>query len=117
MKLFAFIASSLLYLIPVALSVSSRPDKFEQYQSVSRVAPIQLDDLSYDDITSKPRDYHAVVILTAMEARFGCVLCRDFQPEFDLIARSWNKGSKPDDLKLLFGTLDFNNGKATFQRV
>lgn len=117
MKLFAFIASSLLYLIPVALSASSSPDKFEQYQSVSRVAPIELDDLSYDDITSKPRDYHAVVILTAMEARFGCVLCRDFQPEFDLIARSWNKGSKSDDLKLLFGTLDFNNGKAAFQRL
>ncbi|KAL4737397.1 hypothetical protein BDV11DRAFT_191861 [Aspergillus similis] len=116
MKLFTFIAS-LLYLIPATLAAAPNIDKFEKYQSISRLAPIQLNDLSYDDITSKPRDYHVAVILTATEARFGCVLCRDFQPEFDLIARSWNKGSKPHDLKLLFGTLDFRNGKAAFQKL
>jgi oligosaccharyltransferase complex subunit gamma len=116
MKLFTFIAS-LLYFIPATLAAAPITDKFEKYQSISRLAPLQLNDLSYDDITSKPRDYHVAVVLTATEARFGCVLCRDFQPEFDLIARSWNKGSKPDDLKLLFGTLDFRNGKAAFQKV
>ncbi|KAL4912130.1 hypothetical protein BDW62DRAFT_195383 [Aspergillus aurantiobrunneus] len=116
MKLFALFAS-FLYFIPVAHAASSSTDKFDQYQSLSSLAPIQLDDSSYDYITSKPRDYYVAVILTAMEARFGCVLCRDFQPEFDLIARSWNKGSKPDDLKLLFGTLDFKNGKVTFQKL
>ncbi|KAL4768355.1 hypothetical protein BDW60DRAFT_197603 [Aspergillus nidulans var. acristatus] len=116
MKLFTFIAS-LLYFIPATLAAAPITDKFEKYQSISRLAPLQLNDLSYDDITSKPRDYHVAVVLTATEARFGCVLCRDFQPEFDLIARSWNKGSKPDDLKLLFGTLDFRNGKAAFQKL
>ncbi|KAL3469467.1 hypothetical protein BJX99DRAFT_241248 [Aspergillus californicus] len=116
MKLFALV-TSLLYLTPISLAVTSSSDKFDRYQSLSRLAPIQLDDSSYDDITSKPRDYHVAVILTAMEARFGCALCREFQPEFDLIARSWNKGSKHDDLKLLFGTLDFRNGKAAFQRL
>ncbi|KAI9368197.1 hypothetical protein BJX61DRAFT_537439 [Aspergillus egyptiacus] len=116
MKLFT-VLRSLLYLIPVALAASSSLDKFERYQSISRLGPLQLDDSSYDDLTSKPRDYHVVVILTAMESRFGCMLCRQFQPEFDLIARSWNKGSKPDDLKLLFGALDFNDGKSTFQKL
>ncbi|KAL2833219.1 hypothetical protein BDW59DRAFT_138291 [Aspergillus cavernicola] len=116
MKLFTLF-TSLFYLISITLATSSSPNKFEQYQSLSRLAPIQLDDSSYDDLTSKPRDYYAAVILTAMESRFGCVLCREFQPEFDLIARSWNKGSTPDDFKLLFGTLDFNNGKAAFQRL
>ncbi|KAL4760452.1 OST3/OST6 family protein [Aspergillus foveolatus] len=116
MKLFTFIAS-LLYLIPATLAAAPNTDKFEKYQSISRLAPLQLNDSSYDDITSKPRDYHVAVVLTATEARFGCVLCRDFQPEFDLIARSWNKGSKPDDLKLLFGTLDFRNGKTAFQKL
>ncbi|KAL4947747.1 hypothetical protein BDW69DRAFT_177804 [Aspergillus filifer] len=116
MKVFNVI-TSLLFFFPIGLFAASSPDKFEHYQSLSRAAPVQLDDASYDDITSTPRDYYAAVILTAMEARFGCVLCRDFQPEFDLIARSWNKGSKPADLKLLFGTLDFTNGKAAFQRL
>ncbi|KAL4814179.1 hypothetical protein BDW67DRAFT_166318 [Aspergillus spinulosporus] len=116
MKLSTIIAL-FLYLIPATLAAAPTTNKFEKYQSISRLAPIQLNDLTYDDITSKPRDYHVAVILTATEARFGCVLCRDFQPEFDLIARSWNKGSKPDDLKLLFGTLDFRNGKAAFQKL
>jgi oligosaccharyltransferase complex subunit gamma len=116
MKLFTLIPS-VLYLFSVAFAASPNVDKFERYQSISRLAPLQLDDSSYDDLIAKPRDYYAAVILTAMEARFGCTLCRDFQPEFDLIARSWNKGNKPDDLKLLFGTLDFTNGKNTFQKV
>ncbi|KAL4785834.1 hypothetical protein BJX76DRAFT_323286 [Aspergillus varians] len=116
MKLFVLIAS-LLYLVPIALAASSSASKFEQYQSLSQLAPVQLDDSSYDDITSKPRDYYVTVILTAMEARFGCALCRDFQPEFDLIARSWNKGRKSAELKMLFGTLDFSNGKAAFQKL
>ena len=57
------------------------------------------------------------IVLTATEARFGCLLCREVQPEWDLIAQSWNKGPKPDEMKLLFGTLDFFNGKGTFQKV
>ncbi|KAL4885387.1 hypothetical protein BJY04DRAFT_180850 [Aspergillus karnatakaensis] len=116
MKLFNLI-TSLLYVIPLALAASSNQDKFERYQSLSRLAPIELDDSSYDDLTSKPRDFYAAVILTAMEARFGCALCRDFQPEFDLIARSWNKGNKNTEVKLLFGTLDFTKGKAAFQKL
>ncbi|KAL2866350.1 OST3/OST6 family protein [Aspergillus lucknowensis] len=108
---------SLLYIFPITFGASPDPGKFEQYYARSRLGPLQLDDSSYDDITAKPRDYYAAVILTAMEARFGCELCRDFQPEFDLIARSWNKGNKPDDTKLLFGTLDFNNGKSVFQKL
>ncbi|KAL5332676.1 hypothetical protein BJX70DRAFT_383492 [Aspergillus crustosus] len=116
MKFFTLL-TSLFSLIPIALAASSSPDKFQQYQSISRLAPIDLDDSSYDELTSRPRDYYAAVILTAMEARFGCALCRDFQPEFDLIARSWNKGTKQDELKLLFGTLDFGNGKVTFQKL
>jgi oligosaccharyltransferase complex subunit gamma len=104
-------------IISSALCANSDPDKFERYQSLSRSTPIDLDDSSYGDLTSKTRDYHVAVLLTAADARYGCVLCREFQPEWELIARSWNKGPKPDDLKLLFTTLDFSNGKATFQKV
>lgn len=109
-------------LLPVLSVVSgvlsaSNPDKFATYQSLSRSGPVDLDTASYEDLTSTPRDYYAVVILTATDPRFGCALCRDFEPEWDLIARSWNKGPKPDDLKVAFGTLDFDNGKPVFQKV
>ncbi|KAJ5339087.1 hypothetical protein N7452_005815 [Penicillium brevicompactum] len=115
MKLWA----ALLPLLSVVCGVlsASTPDKFATYQSLSRSGPVDLDSSSYDDLTSAPRDYYSVVILTATDARFGCLLCRDFEPEWDLIARSWNKGPKPDDLKVVFGTLDFDNGKAVFQKL
>jgi oligosaccharyltransferase complex subunit gamma len=94
---------------------SSKPQTF---QELSRLpAPIELDDSSYDDITSAPRDYHVAVLLTAMEARFGCELCRDFQPEWDMLVNSWKKGNQDEDIQLLFGTLDFAHGKNTFQKV
>ncbi|EIT72985.1 hypothetical protein BDV35DRAFT_372682 [Aspergillus flavus] len=115
MKLFTFIIA-LFYIISSACA-SQEPGKFERYQSLSRSVPIDLDDSSYEDLTSKPRDYHVAVLLTAAEARYGCILCRDFQPEWELISRSWNKGPKPDGLKMLFTTLDFSNGKATFQKL
>lgn len=116
MKIFSFLFLSILCIVSNALA-SQSTDKFERYQTLSRLAPIDLDDSSYDDLTSKPRDYYVAVVLTATEARFGCLLCRELQPEWELIAQSWNKGSKPNELKLLFGTLDFVNGKATFQKV
>ncbi|KAJ5951785.1 Magnesium transporter protein 1 [Penicillium vulpinum] len=99
------------------LSASSTPDKFARYQSLSRSGLVDLDSASYEELTSTPRDYYAVVILTATDPRFGCLLCRDFESEWDLIARSWIKGTKSDDLKVVFGTLDFDNGKAIFQKL
>ncbi|RAL07551.1 OST3/OST6 family protein [Aspergillus homomorphus CBS 101889] len=96
---------------------SSDTDKFERYRSLSKSAPIDLDDSSYQVLTSKPRDYHVAVLLTATEARFGCILCREFQPEWELISRSWHKGPKPDELKVLYATLEFTNGKETFQKL
>ncbi|KAB8263730.1 hypothetical protein BDV32DRAFT_118317 [Aspergillus pseudonomiae] len=115
MKLFTLIIA-LFYIVSSACA-SPESSKFERYQSLSRSIPIDLDDSSYEDLTSKPRDYHVAVLLTAGEARYGCILCREFQPEWELISRSWNKGPKPDGLKMLFTTLDFSNGKATFQKL
>ncbi|KAE8334671.1 hypothetical protein BDV24DRAFT_156668 [Aspergillus arachidicola] len=115
MKLFTIIIA--LFYIISSTCASQEPGKFERYQSLSRSIPIELDDSSFEDLTSKPRDYHVAVLLTAAEARYGCILCREFQPEWELISRSWNKGPKPDGLKMLFTTLDFSNGKATFQKL
>ncbi|PKY02898.1 oligosaccharyl transferase subunit [Aspergillus campestris IBT 28561] len=104
-------------IIPAVLGAVPKSDTFAKYEALSRSGPIDLDDSSYDELTSKPRDYHVAVILTAVDPRFGCVLCREFQPEWELIAKSWNKGSKSDDMKLLFGTLDFTDGRNTFQKL
>lgn len=94
-------------------------DKFEQYHAkfTSGPSPLKLDDASYERLTAAPRDYSVAVLLTALEARFGCKLCRDFQPEWDVVGRSWIRGNKRGDTRLLLGTLDFADGKGTFQKV
>ncbi|RDA95539.1 hypothetical protein CP533_1186 [Ophiocordyceps camponoti-saundersi (nom. inval.)] len=77
-------------------------------------APVVLNDASFKKLTSAPRDYAVVVLLTAQESRFGCQLCREFQPEWDLTARVWAKGDKAGEARTLFGTLDFADGRDTF---
>jgi hypothetical protein len=113
-----FLVMALLNLINGIARAKPQVDRFETYQALSRsFAPIELDDSIYEDLTAKPRDYHVVVLLTAAEAKYGCQLCRDFQPEWDLLARTWNKGANHDETRLLFGTLDFSHGRNTFQKV
>ena len=118
MRLLSFIAASLL---PLTSLAAKKPtgDLFLDFhsQQVSNAAPVKLDDTSYAEITKAPRNYSAAILLTALEARFGCGLCNDFQPEWDLLAKTWTKGDKERESRLIFGTLDFMDGKNTFQSV
>ncbi|KAL8840938.1 MAG: hypothetical protein Q9170_001131, partial [Blastenia crenularia] len=93
--------------------------KFEQYhtQFTTGSSPLKLDDASYERLTAIPRDYSIAVLLTALEARFGCQLCRDFQPEWDVVGKSWIRGDRRGETRLLLGTLDFAEGKGTFQKL
>lgn len=116
MKLWSTLLLSLSAISSV-LAAKPAQDTFSKYQSLSRSGPVDLDNAAYEELTNAPRDYYAAVILTAMDVRYGCAMCREFDPEWSLIARSWNKGTKPDGLKLVFGTLDFDKGKTVFQKV
>ncbi|KAI1845128.1 hypothetical protein JX265_002787 [Neoarthrinium moseri] len=97
-------------------SASAAVDRFDEWHSkaVSSVTPIKLDDKSYKSLTSAPRDYTVAVLLTAMATRFGCQLCREFQPEWELLGKTWTKGDKKGESRLVFGTLDFADGRDTF---
>lgn len=110
------LASLLLPLTAIAKKPSE--DRFSKFHAKAlSAAPLKLDDALYDKLTAIPRDYAVVVLLTALEIRFKCQLCRDFQPEWDLLARSWTKGDKAGESRVIFGTLDFLDGKNTFQSV
>lgn len=102
-----------------ALAAKKAPvDKFTKFHTKQLSStPLKLDDAVYAQLTSAPRDYSSVILLTALEDRFGCMLCREFQPEWDLLSKSWTKGDKQGESRLVFGTLDFNDGKNTFQSV
>jgi oligosaccharyltransferase complex subunit gamma len=118
MRWFQVLTASLLPFTSLAAKKSSG-DRFNDLRakSLSLGHPLKLDDNSYTSLTKAPRDYSVAVLLTALEARFGCQLCRDFQPEWDVLGKSWTKGDKEAKGRLLFGTLDFTDGKNTFQSV
>jgi hypothetical protein len=115
-----FLKGLVLSLLPAAAIAAKKPavDKFQHFHSKAlSSSPLKLDDSIYGQLTSAPRDYSVAVLLTALESRFGCQLCREFQPEWDLLSKSWTKGDKKGESRLVFGTLDFTDGKDTFQSV
>ncbi|KAL9115539.1 MAG: hypothetical protein Q9187_007306, partial [Circinaria calcarea] len=116
MRVLGYLLLAILPLTSFAAKKSAG-DRFENYLSKSLSAsPVKLDDTSYEDLTRAPRDFTVVVLLTALEARFGCQMCRDFQPEWDVIAKSWVRGDRQGASRVVFGTLDFADGKGTFQK-
>jgi oligosaccharyltransferase complex subunit gamma len=91
------------------------PDRFAEARTKS--FPVKLDDSKFSKLTSGARDFASVILLTAIEPKFGCGACREFQPEWDLLSRSWQRGDKAGESRLVFATLDFSEGKATFQSL
>ena len=107
--------------LPFAFSTAQTPssERFSAHHAsqLSNAAPIKLDDASYAELTKAPRDYAVAVLLTALEARYQCGICREFQPEWDLLGKTWTKGDKEGESRLVFGTLDVKDGGRTFQAV
>ena len=100
------------------LAFAKAGSKFQTLLTRSqKTSPLKLDDASFAELTDAPRDFFSMVLLTALPAQFGCDLCRGYQPEYDVLAKSWAIGDKSGETRTLFGTLDFPNGKATFQKV
>ncbi|KAF7546153.1 hypothetical protein G7046_g9382 [Stylonectria norvegica] len=107
---------SLLLLASGAVAAKrSTTERFAEYHAKAQSSsPLKLGDVSYKSLTATPRDYSVAVLLTALESRFGCQLCREFQPEWDLVGKSWAKGDKAGKSRMLFGTLDFADGRDVF---
>jgi oligosaccharyltransferase complex subunit gamma len=114
-----FLPTLLLTLLGSASAAKKTPEeRFQTYHAKAlSSAPVKLGDTSYRELTGTPRDYTVAVLLTAMDARFGCQLCRDFQPEWDLLSRSWTAGDKKGESRLVYGTLDFADGRDIFMSV
>ena len=117
MRLFSYVVLAALPMLSLAAKKDSTSKFQKLHQKSLSSAPLKLDDSLFNDLTDAPRDFSSVVLLTALPAQFGCEACRAFQPEFDILASSWTKGDKKGDTKVVFGALDFPDGKATFQKV
>lgn len=118
MRLISSFLSFLLLAAGASAAKKSSTERFDEFHAKAlSSSPLKLSDVSYKSLTATPRDYSVAVLLTALESRFGCQLCRDFQPEWDLVGKSWAKGDKAGDSRMLFSTLDFANGRDIFLSV
>lgn len=113
MRVLQFLTAAALSLSAVA--VKKAPSAYDVFSK--KHAPVSLTEQSYNELTDAPRDYHAAVVFTALDAKYACGVCREFLPEWDVLARSWQRGSKKGDHRLVFGTLDFDQGKNVFIKV
>lgn len=106
-------------LVAGALAAKKSPaERFNDFHTKAlSSSPVKLKETSYKTLTSAPRDYSVAVLLTALETRFGCQLCQEFQPEWEVLSQSWIKGDKKADSRLLFGQLDFVDGRDVFVSV
>ncbi|KAI1331827.1 OST3/OST6 family protein [Xylariaceae sp. FL0255] len=96
----------------------SSADVFQDFHAKTQSsAPLKLTDASYKRLTTAPRNYTAAVLLTALDSKYGCELCHKFQPEWDVLARSWAKGDKAGNSRLILAYLDFNEGRDTFMSL
>lgn len=97
---------------------ASSEQRFNEFHAMAKGGPaITLKDKSFRSLTGSPRDYSVAVLLTAMEARVGCHLCKEFQPEWNLVSKSWASGDRKGESRLILGTLDFADGRDVFVSV
>lgn len=113
MRVVKLLVAAILPLLVTAKKAATSPYDVLQ----KKPAPISLTEETYDAITSAPRDYYSAIILTALDAKYACGICREFQPEWDMIGKSWQNGDKKGQHRVLFGTLDFDQGRNVFMKV
>ncbi|KAI5462739.1 hypothetical protein BGZ63DRAFT_223397 [Mariannaea sp. PMI_226] len=118
MRFFKSLVSLLLLATGAVAAKKSTGDSFTRFHSKSlSSSPMKLNDASYKSLTATPRDYSVAILLTALDTRFGCALCREFQPEWELLGKSWAKGDKSGESRMLYGTLDFADGREIFMSL
>ncbi|KAL1902075.1 oligosaccharyl transferase subunit ost3/OST6 [Ceratocystis pirilliformis] len=121
MRLLTTLVSGLT-LVAGALSAKSKghfSDPFTTFHetAVKAAAPVKLNTALYNELTASSRDYSVSVLLTAMDPRFQCQLCREFQPEWDVLGKSWAQGDAAGKSRHILATLDFNDGREIFQQL
>ncbi|KAI9337187.1 hypothetical protein BD770DRAFT_401312 [Pilaira anomala] len=103
-----------LFFIGLVSAQDAKKEKLISLQD-SNTGLIKLNSNSYERFTEGKRNYGLVVLLTALDSQFNCVPCREFDPEYNLVAKSFQKNK--DSKNLFFGHLDFKDGQAVYQKL
>ncbi|KIY43554.1 hypothetical protein FISHEDRAFT_78406 [Fistulina hepatica ATCC 64428] len=114
-----FSASSLLLLAAAPLCLAAKPSPHQRLVDLAAAGNgvIQLDENTYDLLTSPNRNWSAAIVYTALDKRMKCAPCKEFDPEWSAVVKAWSQVPAEDRDTHFFGTLDFTNGQAVFQKL
>lgn len=84
--------------------------------------PLPVNDNNYEAVLNGPRDYHLILLLTSEAPQINCVLCREFVPDYNLVASSWYKDypngvpqtDESDSADVYFLTSEFLDSRKLF---
>ncbi|TDL27489.1 oligosaccharyl transferase subunit OST3/OST6 family [Rickenella mellea] len=105
-----------LLLLPL---VHSAPSPHEQLISLAAAnnGVIKLDSRSWDLLTTSKRNWSATVQYTALDKNMKCTPCREFDPTFNTVAKTWMSVSKENRDQHFFATLDYKDGPDVFKKL
>ncbi|TFK42567.1 oligosaccharyl transferase subunit OST3/OST6 family [Crucibulum laeve] len=78
---------------------------------------IKLDATTFDLLTSPKRTWSAAIQLTALDKRRRCTPCMEFDPSWNMVAKSWTSVPKEQRNTHFFATLDFDDAPTVFQKL
>ena len=112
-----------------SLVVGDASERWSEIAASSSSNIIRLDDQTFDQLVTIERNYTAIgapqqlfpltallVTFTALTPKFQCALCKEFAPEFRIVANSW-RNAHPRSDGVFFGLLDVEDGRKVFLRV
>ncbi|TFL07636.1 oligosaccharyl transferase subunit OST3/OST6 family [Pterulicium gracile] len=107
---------SSLLLLPLVLAAKPPQERLaELAQKNNGVIP--LDATTFELITGPKRTWSASIQLTAMDPRRRCGPCKEFDPSWKTVAEAWSTVPAKHRDTHFFGTLDFDNAQAVFQKL
>lgn len=108
----------------LVITFAAGPSKATSNSEVSKLlkeaggGPIYLTDKTFEKVVNGPRDYDLILLLTAVDLRFGCQFCRVLDPEFSVVANSWHSAQPlGEDNGLIFAIADLQYTQKTFQSL
>lgn len=80
----------------------------------------ELTEANYENYLYGARDYDVVVLMSADSPQINCLLCRETEPKFKIVADSWNRAypdGLPEKRDIYFFKADFAHNKKLFQQM
>lgn len=78
---------------------------------------IRLDDKTYEMLTAPQRNWSATILFTAMDKRRRCGPCKEFDPAWNAVAKSWTTVPKESRNDHFFAVIDFDETPSVFTKL